>query len=200
MSSACADEISRLKLDEECHEVMRDYHDGVRECAAKAREQLEVLGVVLAAPMAGLNFGEAKAPAGPEGSSTSAKEEGSESGDPVVVVEGSVGARDDESEWGLILYAEALVKDCRNIEESLDSLFDAYGRTLRLDDVAKTLLKGGVSRAGSGDLGERIKSLKSTIYALAAQKAHLRCAGGMIERVEVDVGSTAGGGLSLQTA
>lgn len=205
MSSACGDEISRLKLDEECHEVLRDYHAEARESAAKARDRLEALGMGFAVPTAGVSCGGPTVAAGQEVSSTSGKGEGSSSRDLGTVVEGSLCAGDDESEWGVIIYATALVKGCKNIEESLDALFDAYGSPLKLDEVAKTLLKAGMSKAGGGVLSERIKSVRSTIYALATQKAHLQCAGGMIERVEVkdeeaDVGSTAGGGLALQTA
>ena len=186
MSSVWGDDISRLKLDEESHKVLRDYHDGMRECAAKARGRLEILGIGFAvSTTARLGCAGSTVAAGPDVGSGSAQGAGSASGGAGVVVEGSVEVGDDEPDWGVMIYATAVVEGCKNIEDALDALFDTYRSPLTLDDVAKTLLKAGVSKAGSGELAERVKSLKSTIYSLAAQKPHLRCSGGMIERVDV---------------
>lgn len=185
MSSVFVGVKSLRERDEERRKVLRDYHVGVLERETEALERLEALGIGSLAATASLNCGGTTVEAGPAVGGASIPEAVGVSSGAGDVVEASVDAGNDETAWGVIIYAIALVKGCKNIEDALDVLFDTYGSPLKLDDVAKTLLKAGVSKAGSGELAERIKSLKSTIYSLAAQKPHLRCAGGMIERVDV---------------
>ncbi len=205
MSSVFGGGNSSRERDEEWRKVLRDYHVDVLQRETEALERLEALGMGWAAATNSLKRGGTTVAVVPAVGGASVPEAVGVSSGAGDVVEGSVDAGDDESAWGVIIYAIALVKGCKNIEDALDVLFDTYRSPLTLDDVAKTLLKAGVSKAGSGELAERIKSLKSTIYSLAAQKRHLRCSGGMIERVDVAeygvaVGSTADGGVVRQTA